>query len=43
MSEENYSFYGDYVKAKGKQDLNIAYIRLLRNMDENLKNIFESI
>jgi hypothetical protein len=41
--DENFSIFDDYVKAKEKQDENKTYKRLLRNMDENSKNIFNNL
>jgi hypothetical protein len=42
-SDENKIIYENYLKAKKKEGSNKIYKRLLKNLDENLKKIFENI
>jgi hypothetical protein len=42
-SEENKIIYENYLKAKKKESSNKIYKRILQNLDENLKKIFENI
>jgi hypothetical protein len=43
LTEDNYNIYKDFIKAKRKEATNKTYKRLLNNMDENLKDIFENV
>jgi arginyl-tRNA--protein-N-Asp/Glu arginylyltransferase len=43
LTEDNYHIYKNYVKATKKQATNKTYKRLLKNMDENLREIFENV
>jgi hypothetical protein len=41
-SDENQNIYENYLKAKKKKNSSKIYKRLLKNLDENLKKIFEN-
>ena len=43
LTDDNYNIYKNYVKAKRKEATNKTYKRLLKNMDENLREIFENV